>query len=704
MKLPYRIGGALAMLGLLVVAPALAFEPPIAVDIDPDPDTVEVNLTASETTWQFIQGINTIVYAYNGSVPGPTIEAELGNTIVVNFTNNLPEATTIHWHGIDVPASMDGSHIAQAWVEPGGTFRYEFDVNRASLFWYHPHVRTHDQVEKGLYGGVLVRDPAKDAALGLTGLEERIVIFDDVLLDTANEIVPAFSFTDPRRNAEYHLNGREGNHLLVNGKWAEEVALTVDNGQPQRWRVLNAANTSFSRLGIEELGVDLYWIGTDASLLEFRRKRRVIDPFGPVPTRARGEGSQGPVPLHPTVELLAKTLEGVFLLPGERMDLVFTPLGNNGDQFTIWQHDWLRGRHSVIYDPNGNLVVIDDPLDGIYPSQPYIELTLNGANPGTGEFVPPANLQTTITVPGAVQGDLPVTFGHGNPDPAGNVTMFAQADFSTGTMVPLPSAKIDSFNAHDVNVGETWNWEVTNLTHGDHPFHTHGFPFVLDEIEFIDMEDPTQNIVFTWPFKMLKDTIRAPARGGNKGMSMSIVRARAYFDPSGREDDVAAQGQLPTFDPNGDYVSGGWLFHCHVLEHAAKGMLSWYEVHDPADPFTFLGKQLAGANGYPSLTVQGDPAAGTSLLFNVVDAAPNSTVQLIMGIEAARTPYKGGEVVPRRQKWWITTADANGDAFWNNNAWLDIVSGRTVYVQAVVNDPTGPEGKTISNAVSFVVP
>ncbi len=699
MKLPKCIGVPMLALGLLAAGPAVAFEPPIAVDIDPDPDVVEVNITAAETTWQFINGIDTTVYAYNGSVPGPTIEAELGNTIVVNFTNNLPEPTTVHWHGLDIPADMDGSHISQSWVQPGGTFRYEFEATRASLFWYHPHVRTFDQVEKGLYGGVLVRDPAKDAALGLTGLQERVVIFDDVLLDASNEIVPAFSFTDPRRNAEYHLNGREGNHLLVNGKWSEEVTLPVTNGQPQRWRVLNAANTTITRLGIEELGVDLYWLGTDSGLLEFSQKRRDIIPFGP---DSHGEDG-GPQPLHPTVLLLGKSLEGVYLMSGERLDVVFTPLGNDGDEFTIWQHDWLRGRHIVVYGEGGGLVVGDDPLDGLYPSQPFMKLALTGPGGGS-EFIPPTDLQTTIIVPGTVQGDLPVTFGHGNPDPQGNVTLFAQADFSSGSMVPLPAAKIDSFNAHDVDAGETWRWAITNMTHGDHPFHAHGFPFVIDEFEFIDMLNPNQNIVFTWPFKMLKDTIRAPARGGAKGSSMSIVRARTFFDPTGR--DIVAQGQLPTWDENGAWTSGGWLFHCHVLEHSAKGMLSWFEVHDPNDPFTLLGKHLAGTGGkYPSLTIEGDPAIpGSTLTYHVVDALPNATVQLILGIEAERFQHKGGEIVPSRQKWFLKTSDANGNASFDINVWNDVRSGRTIYAQAMVVDPGGPQGRAFSNAISFVRP
>jgi FtsP/CotA-like multicopper oxidase with cupredoxin domain len=703
----------------LIATPALAFDPPVAVDINPDPDIVEVNLTAQETTWQFVTGIDTTVYAYNGSIPGPTIEAEVGNTVIVNFTNNLPEATTIHWHGVDTPATMDGSHRSQAHIQPGATFRYEFPVLNASLFWYHPHVRTFDQVEKGLYGALLVRDPAKDAELGFTGLEEHIVIFDDVLLDGALEIVPAFAFgggVDPLRHAEYIVNGREGNHLLLNGKVTDEARITLTNGQPQRWRFLNAANTTFARIDPIEFGEpdpngNLEWfrVGSDGGLDEVTTRLRFVKetwPPGSPPPPAPDLGF--PEPLHPTASLLLYILQGVFLTPGERMDVIFTPIGEDGEVFTLWQRDWLRGRHTAAFDPNnpGQIVLEDDPLDGYYPSVPYLEVTLSGPDPGTGPFIPPMDLGVDNSVPGIPVGTLPVTMGHGDPDPQGNIILFNQADFSTGMMVPLPEAKIDSFNALDVNIGETWEWEVTNLTHGDHPFHTHGVTFVPEEFEWIDTVDPEHDITVVWPFRWRKDTIRIPGRGGAKGTTRAIMRGKAYFHDNGRENDYAAQGMLPTFDPAGDWISGGWLFHCHVLEHAARGMLSVYEVHDPDDPFTLWGKQLAGTGGkYPSLTIEGDPGIpGSTLTYRVVNGLPNATALLILGIEAERAKFKGGEIVPRAQRTMKAQTDPDGEVAFDLTAWSDIRSGRTLWGQVLVIDPGAPQGVAFSNAISFVIP
>ena len=80
MKLPFAL-----VPSLLVLPAAAQFDPPVAVDINSDPDVVEVNLTAAVTTWQFVPGVDTEVWAYNGSVPGPTIVAQTGNKIIVLF-------------------------------------------------------------------------------------------------------------------------------------------------------------------------------------------------------------------------------------------------------------------------------------------------------------------------------------------------------------------------------------------------------------------------------------------------------------------------------------------------------------------------------------------------------------------------------------------------------------------------------------------
>ena len=80
--------------------------------------TVSVELEAREFEWEFASGQGIRGFGLNGEVPGPMIEADVGDTIEVRLINNLPQATTIHWHGIRLPAEMDGTDAVQAPVEP----------------------------------------------------------------------------------------------------------------------------------------------------------------------------------------------------------------------------------------------------------------------------------------------------------------------------------------------------------------------------------------------------------------------------------------------------------------------------------------------------------------------------------------------------------------------------------------------------------
>jgi len=703
------------------------FQPAQMVDVNPDPNIVEVNLEAKPIQWEYFPvsnpGVLTSVWAYGDqetgvfSVPGPRIEGQLGQTIIVNFTNNLPEETTVHWHGVESPATSDGSHIAQTPVPPGGTFQYVLPVNNDALYWYHPHVRPFDGVEKGLQGILVFRDPAKEAALGLDTMDETIIVADDILLDAALQVVPAFSFTDPLQNANYQLNGREGNYFLINGKASPDVNLNVRNGKPHRLRVINSANTTFVRLDLQDavdgISGELWEIGSDGGLLEDpQMKPKPVTPTGP----------NWPGPDHPGQVLLSEMGQGILLLPAERMDVVFTPIGTPDEVFTIYQWDWFRGRHAATYNSAGMIVLPDDPMDGAYPTKVAMTMTVKGDDPGTGEWTPPGNWSAVAALPpqGNPIGSLPVTFGHSMPDMMGNVTLFVQAMMTMVpgqgmVMTPLPAPLIDSFNAHDVNEGETWEWTVTNLTHGDHPFHAHGFFFELLEYEWQDdlnPNDPTLNFNFVPWRRRMKDTIRIPARLGAKGTSRSITRLLTTFDPTGR--DISASGMLPTYRPDGSWESGGWLFHCHILEHSGKGMLSVLEVHDPNDPFTLLGKHKGSSpSNYPSLTATGDLSPGSTVVVDLVNATPNKKIWLVVGDYAAHRPIAGGELVPGTSPPFTSSpfltvmgavADANGNYTWNLTQWDTFPSGFEFYMQAAARDP-GSVGKlALSNAIKFTKP
>lgn len=129
-------------------------------------DGVKVfNLTADAFQWEFQAGKYADAFGYNGVVPGPEIRVTEGDTIRVHLTNNLPESTAIHWHGVMVPNNMDGvPFITQPPIKPGETFTYEFPIREgnAGTHMYHSHNNSTEQVGKGLLGAFIIepKDPS----------------------------------------------------------------------------------------------------------------------------------------------------------------------------------------------------------------------------------------------------------------------------------------------------------------------------------------------------------------------------------------------------------------------------------------------------------------------------------------------------------------------------------------------------------------
>src|ERR1041384_1923900 len=120
---------------------------------------IHVELEAREPECERPPGGRGPAWGYQGMVPGPTIVAQVGDTLVAHLVNNLPEPTSIHWHGLRLPAPMDGTSLVQRLVEPGDSFEYRFELPDAGTFWYHSHANETVQIERGLYGALVVLGP-----------------------------------------------------------------------------------------------------------------------------------------------------------------------------------------------------------------------------------------------------------------------------------------------------------------------------------------------------------------------------------------------------------------------------------------------------------------------------------------------------------------------------------------------------------------
>ena len=182
------------------------------------------------------------VWAYDTSVPGPVLRFRRGDWLDLELHNRLPDATTIHWHGIRLPNAMDGvPHLTQAPIEPGARFRYRFRLPDAGTFWYHPHLGTAEQVERGLAAALVVEEERPYP------VDQDIVwLLDDWRLDAQGRIAEDFY-----RFHDVAHAGRLGQKLTVNG--VEQPNQAVQAGERIRLRLINASNARIYQLALEGL-------------------------------------------------------------------------------------------------------------------------------------------------------------------------------------------------------------------------------------------------------------------------------------------------------------------------------------------------------------------------------------------------------------------------------------------------------------------
>ncbi len=246
-----------------------------------DPD-VEISLVAKPDKVSIIENLSTTVWRYHGdvikgspetlrSIPnsylGPIITVNTGETVRIHFTNQLPEPSIIHWHGLHVPAAADG-HPRLA-IDPGQTYTYTFTVSdRAGTYWYHPHPhgRTAPQVYAGLAGLFIVHDD-EERSLGLPSGEFDVPI---VIQDRR---------FDDRGQLSYSINGMMdrmigffGDRILINGSLNTDISV---KSHPYRFRLLNGSNTRIYKLAWGD-DTPVTVLGTGGGLLEAPIRRPYI--------------------------------------------------------------------------------------------------------------------------------------------------------------------------------------------------------------------------------------------------------------------------------------------------------------------------------------------------------------------------------------------------------------------------------------------
>lgn len=130
---------------------------PVAKPVKAEGSLKEFTLTAKPASWELKSGVTVPIWGFEGQVPGPQIRVTEGDTVRVTLKNQLSDPTTIHWHGIPLPNSMDGiPGVTQNAVQPGKEFTYEFKAEDPGTYLYHSHQDGVNQLDMGMYGTLVV--------------------------------------------------------------------------------------------------------------------------------------------------------------------------------------------------------------------------------------------------------------------------------------------------------------------------------------------------------------------------------------------------------------------------------------------------------------------------------------------------------------------------------------------------------------------
>ncbi len=396
------------------------------------PDTLvgpSINLSLQEGTMNFYPGQVTQTMGVNGNLLGPTLILNKTETVTMNVTNNLMDSSTIHWHGMHVSPLNDGSpHVV---IPPGSTWSPLIPVlDWASTYWYHPHLHshTHEQVQKGIAGMIIVRDN-DEAALALPrtyGVDDIPLVIQTKAFNATNQIITIESALDTS--------------LMINGTIDPFVSVPQ---QVVRFRILNGSSERVYNIGLSN-NQTFYQIASDGGLLT------------------------APV-----------TMTRLRLAPGERAEILINFSGLIGQSVQLVSYG--SELPSAIYGAT-------QPGMGAGQAIPNYTLNpLNGANFQLIDFnIIAATANAITTIPATLITHSPWLAANSNITRA--LTFSPQNMGPTAINGPF-MINMTMFDMMMINQYVPYNnteiWTLTNNTPISHPFHIHDVQFYILDINGI---------------------------------------------------------------------------------------------------------------------------------------------------------------------------------------------------------------------------
>ena len=419
-------------------------------------------------------------------MPGPSIRLRQGERLRVQAVNRLAEPTTVHWHGIRLPNAMDGvPDLTQPPIVPRQSFLYEFDAPDAGTFWYHPHSRSYEQVDRGLAGALIVEEhdpPDVD--------REVVWVLDDWRLAADASITSDFANAMDMSHA-----GRLGNTVTINGQVQEEFAVRA--GERLRLRLLNVANARIFGL-----------------VFPGHRPQIIAIDGQPTEPHAIENGR-------------------VVLGPGMRIDIIL----------------------DLAQEPGSRVAVTDD----FYRSRPYklIDLVYRPERALRSRSAAEVRLAPNpLARPDLEQAERhAIEFGGGMMDPKMRRRMMSPEGMTPEAREMMARSMMERMRAGHI-------WTINGKAAEGHLHQPdlllrHGKSYVFDMLN---------DTAWHHTMHLHGMTFRVISRNG-RTLIRPVWQDTVLMDP-GERVAIAFAADNP----------GDWMFHCHVLEHQASGMMSVVRV------------------------------------------------------------------------------------------------------------------------------
>ncbi|MDG4861777.1 multicopper oxidase family protein [Streptomyces sp. T-3] len=417
----------------------------------------EVKLTATKTPLD-LGGRTVNSWAYGDTLPGKEVRVTAGDTLALTLANHLPEATSLHWHGLALRNDMDGvPGLTQKDIRPGAEFTYRFKVPHPGTYWFHPHSGT--QQDRGLYAPLIVEDPKEPLKYD----REWVVVLDD-WVDGVDGSTPDGVLAELRAGMDMGGGdgGGHGGHDMSN--------MSMSEGKPASAASPSPKPTGPSRM---MMGARSDLLGGDAGDVAYPHyliNGRTSD----APSDFRAE-------------------------PGERIRIRFINAGGDtafrvalgGHRMTVTHTDGFPVQHAstdaLLLGMGERYDVLVTAEDGVFPLTALAEgkkatglaLLRTGSGAAPKANVRPAELNGKLLTADRLKADESVALPSRKPDRTIKLQLtggMAKYDWAFDKKPYDPSVR------HAVKAGERVRLEFANSTQMWHPLHLHGHTFALANV------------------------------------------------------------------------------------------------------------------------------------------------------------------------------------------------------------------------------